>query len=407
MLTGSSNNKFTTLTSYPHKRSRATSDSRSQKSLGNNADFASRVKKDRETSKRFALQATARQILPRNHRIQSCHRRRAFGAAITALETNGERSRFTGIHTCDSGATCPVCAPKIAQRHAKELAAATSAAYARGWRVLHVTYTLSHHKGETLEKVLNSITDARRKYFLAGRAYQALKLEIGIEGTARALESTHGVNGWHPHFHELIFVSGDVPDNLEERLTGHWLRAVELAGGRALAGVALRVEEGSAKIADYLNKFGRMPIEGGHSVEMELSHGYTKNARREGFTPFALLAAARHGDDDAASLFSEYACAMAGRALIRWSKGLREALGLESTDEQATPDEQATFSEIAAFSTASLAALSDNHAFPHALTAATVGYDALAALLELYDIIPHPRIARLFICGDELQFVYI
>jgi len=378
-----------------------------QPPLGNNRDFASRAEKDKESSRRYRLQATARRLLPDNKGIHQCMRRAARGVAFPTIESNGERSRLTGVHRCKQGAICPVCAPKIAMAHAKELAAATTAAYALGWRVLHITYTLSHHAGESLEKVLSSIADARRKYFLAGRGYAALKSQIGIEGSARALEVTNGCNGWHPHFHVLVFVSGDIPDDLEEKFTERWLHAVAKVGAGASRDHALRIEEGSQKISEYLNKFGRLPAEGGHSVEMEVSHGYAKNARKDAKTPFALLEADRIGEEDAAGLFREYAGAMAGRALIRWSKGLRAALGLETDQPDEASDSGEVFTEVAALSRAALLEISDESLLPAVLTAATAGYETLRALLEMYDIIPDPRIPRLFIPLRDIDFVYI
>lgn len=371
--------------------------------LGNTADFASRTRKAAEKKKRYELQKVARSILPGDHRIQKCHRYSAFGTTYTTIENNGERSRLSGVHTCDCGYACPVCAPKVAMKHAKELAAACTAAYAKGWRVLHITYTLSHHKGESLEKVLSSIADARRKYFLAGRGYQTIKQKAGIEGSARALEVTSGDNGWHPHFHELLFVSGEVYSELETDLLQRWMEAVQKVGGSSSEDHALRMEEGSQSISEYLNKFGNLPIEGGHSVEMELSHGYTKNARKDGKTPFALLDAASQGDVDAERLFREYAACMAGRALIRWSKGLREALDLSEEVSDSDDLSGNLYVEVASLSWQTLKKISDLCIMPAVLLASEAGFDVLSMLLEDYDLIEDPDYPRLFVPRSTLD----
>jgi len=370
--------------------------------LGNNADFASRTKKADQKKIRFQLQKAARKILPDNHRIQSCHRTTAYGTIYATIETNGERSRLAGVHTCDS-AVCPVCAPKIAMRHAKELAAACTAAYAKGWRVLHVTYTLSHHRGESLDNVLESIANARRKYFLAGRTWQEIKMRLAIEGSARALEVTHGENGWHPHFHELLFISGETDLDLEITLKNHWLRAVSKVGGHADFEHGVKVEEGSERISDYINKFGRLPEEGGHSVEMELSHGHSKIARKGGKTPFALLESASQGNAHAARLFSEYAACMAGRSLIRWSKGLREALALQTEVSEGDAVSEDVFVEVAALSWQALMEISNDSLFPAVLAAADAGFAVLKTLLDLYDIVEDPDYPRLFVPRRYLQ----
>jgi hypothetical protein len=374
--------------------------------LGNTADFASRARKTRKRRHAFELQKTARAILPGDHRIQKCYRYSAYGTTYSTIESNGERSRLSGVHTCDCGYACPVCAPKIAMKHANELAAATTAAYAKGWRVLHVTYTLSHHRGESLEAVLSSISDARRKYFLAGRGYQAIKRAAGIEGSARALETTYGENGWHPHYHELLFVSGLVADDFEQVLKTRWLEAVQKVGGYADDLHGLKVEEGSRHISEYLNKMGHLPAEGGHSIEMELSHGYAKNARKEGKTPFALLAAAAEGDELAGKLFGEYALAMAGRALIRWSKGLRQDLGLSDEENREQSEGDNLFVEVAALEWAALKVISDHCIMPAVLLAATAGYDVLKMFLADYDLIEDYDYPRLFVKKRSIRPVY-
>lgn len=374
--------------------------------LGNTADLASRAEKAKKQKRRYELQATARAILPKFHRIQSCHRRAAHGATYATVESNGERSRLANVHTCDCGYACPVCAPKVAMRHATELAAACTAAYAKGWRVLHVTYTLAHNASVSLDEVLSSIAGARRKYFLAGRGYQAIKAQAGIEGTARALETTYGKNGWHPHFHELVFISGTPPDNFEAQLKERWIEAVSKVGGTADYEHGLTVQEGSQHISEYLNKFGSLPAAGGHSVEMELSHGYAKIARREGKTPFALLDAASDGDEEAAKLFSEYAAVMSGRALIRWSKGLREALGLLEQSEPVCDDQTECFAEVAALGWQALKKISTLSLFPAVLMAATAGFEVLVELLDDYDLVPDVDIPRLFVPRSYIDVGY-
>lgn len=269
--------------------------------------------------------------------------------------------------------------------------------------MLHVIYTLSHHKGVSLHDVLSSITDARRKYFLAGRGYQKIKSDAGIEGTARALETTYGENGWHPHFHELLFVRMELPSDFEETLKNRWIDAVAKVGGYADHEHGLRIEEGHAQISEYLNKFGRLPESGGHAVEMELSHGYAKNARKNGKTPFALLHAASQGDTQSARLFCEYSTCMAGRALIRWSKGLREALGLSGVESESADISEPIFAELAGFSWHALKLISDECILPAVLLAATAGYEALRELLDLYDLIPDVDIPRLFVPRDYKQ----
>jgi len=408
MLAGTATRTHDKIIPYPNKlRNKANAvsfgvsavQSPAGASLGNKGDLASRAEKTDQWRKRFRLLNTARELLPDHKSIQCCMKHMKRGVETATIESNGDKARITGVHRCNYGYICPVCAPKIAMSHARELAAACAAAYQKGWKVYHVTYTLSHHAGTTLAEVLSSLADARRKYFLAGRGYQALKNEAGIQGSARALEVTHGRNGWHPHFHELLFLSGDVPDDFETVLTARWLEAVAKVGASASPDHALKLEAGSKQISEYLNKFGQLPLDGGHSVEMELSHGHTKIARQKGATPFALLETAREGNQKAGQLFCEYADVMRGRAIIRWSKGLRQALGLLEQSEPVCDDGQAEFIPVAALSKLAMIEIAREALLPSVLTAAVAGYPVLVEFLSLYDINPHPRIGGLFILG--------
>jgi hypothetical protein len=321
------------------------------------------------------------------------------GVETATILSNGDTAKITGVHRCNYGYLCPVCAPKIAMAHARELAAACAAAYARGWRVIHVTYTLSHHQGDSLERVLSCLSDARRKYFLGGRWYQGIKAQCDIQGSARALECTVGHNGWHPHYHELLFIAGDLPADFEAALQERWVYSVQKVGGCASLENGLHLEEGSAAISEYLNKFGQLPIEGGHSVEMELSHGNSKIARKGGKTPFALLESARSGSTSDGLRFVEFAEAMHGRAIIRWSKGLREALELADVEQLADSGDEDTFVPVAALSKLAMIEIANEALLPAVLTAAAAGYPVLRDFLAMYDINPHPRAAGLFVFG--------
>jgi len=408
VLTGTATHSSKRIIQYPNTARNANSvrfgsgsavQSPAGASLGNKGNLASRAEKTDQWRKRFRLLNTARELLPDHKSIQCCMKHMQRGVETATIESNGDKARITGVHRCNYGYICPVCAPKIAMSHARELAAACAAAYAKGWKVYHITYTLSHHEGASLDETLKKITDARRKYFLAGRGYQEIKEIAGIQGSARALETTHGANGWHPHFHELLFISGELPLDFEATMSNRWLAAVSRVGGHADQKHGLRVETGSQKISEYLNKFGQLPIEGGHSVEMELSHGHTKIARKGGASPFALLDSARSGNENSGLLFREYARAMRGKAVIRWSKGLREVLGVAILDTEAPDGEMDAYVPVAALSKLAMIEIAREALLPSVLTAAVAGYPVLVEFLSLYDINPHPRIGGLFIFG--------
>jgi len=49
-------------------------------------------------------------------------------------------------------------------------------------------------------------------YMTAGRQWIQFKETFGLVGTIKAVEVTHGGNGWHPHIHVLFFVDAPMND---------------------------------------------------------------------------------------------------------------------------------------------------------------------------------------------------
>ena len=101
---------------------------------------------------------------------------------------------------------------------------------------------------------------------------------MGVVHKVRSFEVTYGDNGWHPHFHILMFnkyilVSADLRKNLSEL----WIKACVRAGLSAPSmkhGLDLRDGEYAS---EYVSKWG---------IEHELTKGHIK---RESTTVLHLL----------------------------------------------------------------------------------------------------------------------
>jgi hypothetical protein len=287
-----------------------------------------------------------RRVRYRSHHWLRTRSSRA-GAAIclTAAEGTGavrlSRStagnvHVTGTRRCGSPWACPVCAPKIAERRALEIEQAVANALARGLEVYLCTATVSHHLGDELADVYGLVADAWRATF-SGRAAATLRAS-GYLGQIRAVEVTHGVNGWHPHVHALI-ITAPGSSSLASSLGARFAEQVHALGGVCtVPGPGWDVSPVSAaeQVSGYVAK-----VEGGWGAGLEVARADVKLSRSgAGRTPFQLLDAATHGDLDAERLWRCYEGVTAGRARIRWSQGLRELLRVEvvTDDEAATAD---------------------------------------------------------------------
>jgi hypothetical protein len=211
---------------------------------------------------------------------------------------------------------------------------------AAGGLVNLVTLTCPHQKTDNLADLLAKQAKALNRFW-SDRASKAVFTEMGVVGQIRALEVTHGRksphnNGWHPHYHVLIFGGIGVDTaafdqvrlrSFQVRLLMVWIRACELAGlGTPSIDHGLKLDDGS-KAASYVSKWG---------LEDEMTKGHTKKALH-GETPFDFLRSylADKDDKQAGALFKEFCETFKGKRQLHWSKGLKKRFSIgEKSDDQ-------------------------------------------------------------------------
>lgn len=299
---------------------------RSAKSV--DADPSEAVRSRR--SHRFALQRQAARLLTKQ---RVCHCRwsvsdNSIGASIHRRES---RARFAGLQTCGSVWHCPVCSHIISERRRVELNEALSQARSLELIPVLITLTFSHKLGEPLPDLLKAMKNAK-KHFHMSRTYRNFKPRIA--GTITATEITKGENGWHPHFHILMFLRGDLyaamSDNFTEALAQQWRSSLEKFG-RFGNHRSFDFQMGDAA-GQYVAKWG---------VGEELTLGEKKSGK--GLHPFQLLEASKH-DKSATAAFMEYALAFKGSRQLLWSPGLKDLLSVDVLDDdtisEQMPDNQ-------------------------------------------------------------------
>jgi len=278
---------------------------------------------------RYALQSVVRHLLP-NSRTAKCLRyvQKNRGSVEVWKSTAYKRAHYAGLQTCASVWACPVCSAKISERRRAELLALIEAHKAAGGVVLLVTRTVPHKRADDLGELLAKISRAESSY-KGHRDYKSVMQAFGLVGTVRAVEVTHGnANGWHPHVHELVFLSAPVVlADIEEDLSRIW-SAAALRAGLELPSRAhgLTVQDGS-KAAKYASKWG---------LESELTQWHRKRGKLESRTPFDLLRdVAERNDPLSGHLFRQYAEAFHGRHQLQFSRGLKALYQIgEVTDEE-------------------------------------------------------------------------
>lgn len=284
---------------------------------------------------RFANQAAAREILGRGHRLSNCLRARARGATAVPVYRNPETAStaYGQLQTCGSVWACPVCAQKITHQRREELQALTSAHLSAGGGVYLMTRTIPHGQWDCLGDLMSKLGKAEMK-FRMGKPWKRLLSTWGIVGSVRAKEITIGLNGWHPHLHDLVLTARPLDSvalvQMERAMFERWETATGRAGFGAISPAAFSLQNGD-KAAAYVSKFG---------VEHELTSHHVKHAFGASVTPFDLLRVVVQGHGENAVqaayvLFREYVKHTHGKRFLTWTKGLRERYNLapEKADE--------------------------------------------------------------------------
>jgi hypothetical protein len=197
-------------------------------------------------------------------------------------------------------------------RRARQIETALRAHVDVGGSALLATYTVPHTRDESLPVVLARLAGTWRRY-----AKSALRDVLGAHyvGNVRALEVVHGVNGWHPHYHALVFVSSGLPylTPIAVALAERWS---EVAGADWRADVRRVAHDGVAAVARYLTTDG---IAG---ASYEVASPAAKIPSGRSYTQL-LYDYARYRSSADAALIYEYAAALHGVHHLTVSPRLR------------------------------------------------------------------------------------
>ena len=295
--------------------------------------------------RRYDLQETARKLLP-GYRIRVCGLVATEPGKTIKLFRGSSTAWFSGLMHCSSVWHCPVCSAKISDHRQKEIQKGLDYAIHQGMGAVLITTTFRHGIDDPLPDTLGKFAIALRR-MKSGKGYKTICQRFGLDGEIRALEVTHGHNGWHPHTHAITFskkpITGHDLTRLKRVLFARWYAICQKVGlplPTYKNGIDVR---GAKYAAEYVVKFG---------FAAELSKANQKKARRGGRNPWQLLEDAHNGDGRAAWLFREYAQHFKGKRQIFWSRGLRDRLAVdaECTDQEAMDFEPEEKQLVAEFS---------------------------------------------------------
>ena len=195
----------------------------------------------------------------------------------------------------------------------------------------------------------------------SGKKWQLARDRHNWIGDIRALEVTHGKNGWHPHLHVLVLfepnTSSPRMEKFGEWLFVQWQVAIEKLGLGTCQREAFTFDRASelTGAADYVGKWG---------ASLELAKSHVKSGRNGGRTPWQILSDfSANGMVYDKNLFHEYATAFKGARQLTWGRAFTRIDGKkepsirdrylvepELTDEELAQEEQLPETHKASFS---------------------------------------------------------
>lgn len=288
-------------------------------------------------------------------RVRACGRVRV-GGEVAIVERDG-RCHYCGLVRCGSVWSCPTCSAQIRAERAKDLTRVME------WHVEQMggvreavqmlTLTLRHSCDDALRPLRRGLSNAWRR-FTNGEPWKRFIERVGYVGDVRALEVTHGGNGWHPHLHVVLFVRDHAALAAELAwLSERWQECVKRAlGSSAVPNAKHGVDLKPLYKTDYLAKLG---------LEV-LAPGTGKAGRDGNRNPWQIAADLCGLRDDVErsedererdrALWRTWMEDMRGAQMLTWSRGehdLRKKAGLgeEQTDEQIVEGEGANDRTVA------------------------------------------------------------
>jgi len=231
---------------------------------------------------------------------------------------------------------------------------------AKGWSSWLLTLTVRHTRTNTLADLFDLFGRAWSS-MTAGRSVSLMRQRAGGFEYVRGYDATWSPrNGWHLHFHLVLFFGPDAGDGRESArwFLDRWLKQVERRGGSALpraqdmrpAGNAAAAAAYAMTLAGVGKHTDRHPersevVEGktpaarpaSFSTMAEATAAAAKKGRAEGgLTSAELRAAALDGDRRAAAAYLEFVRETKGKRAVLVSAGLTLKQEVEAADDEST-----------------------------------------------------------------------
>lgn len=268
----------------------------------------------------YKMRDTAAKILDHS-RTHICGKRLISGSWVPVIKNIYDKKHYSNLMKCGSVWVCPVCNYRIGSVRRKEIENIVdqvkneiinteTGEIIEAKKIYHLTLTIRHSQFDDLEKQLKEMSG---KFADIAKKKQYKELFRNTK-YIRALEITHGSNGWHPHYH-ILLITNYLDHEKLRKFTHEWnelTRSTE-------ENTKLRQCNSREDIEEYISKF---------EIKQELTNSVNKTSQNYwGFL------CDPEGNE---KLIKEYYRATKGMRSITFSRGLKIKTDeeiMESTDK--------------------------------------------------------------------------
>lgn len=295
--------------------------------------------------------------ITQSKRLAGCHRWRAPGSAVARVDWASEKgARFGGLQDSHSVWASPVSAARIGKIRAEEIRTALktwvgTADRKTGHDLAFLTLTLRHSKSDSLKSVWDAVSRAwagvtQTAAWRGSAKVAGDKAKFGLVHFIKAVEVTHGKNGWHVHVHVLLLtqktLSEQQKQELESRIYSRWSAAAERRGFKAPTrerGVKLEAAAKAGDMDALASYMAKSQLSGINGLADELTGSVVKRAKGENRSPFQVLESLgeKKTPSDLA-VWYEWERNSHGRRQISWSKGAKRMLGVDEFSDEEISD---------------------------------------------------------------------
>ncbi len=252
------------------------------------------------------------------------------------LREDGSKPKagVTGIWRCRNGEICPHCAEAATARRRASYARVGDATIEKGGKIVTLVLSVSHNLNHRLADLMRAVKAASTGSRAGGTWTRAIKPAMGCTGVLVDHHVRHGARyGWHYHQHVTMFCVGKTDTEIEAALAELVKRYV-----------ALIVRQGFHADAaqQHIKVLKERPEEGPHTYPADHNRADDENdvaiaashGEDESLSPLMLAERAAHGDEQAATLYLEFAAAIKGTRSVVVTPALAKALEIERKVEE-------------------------------------------------------------------------